>query len=396
MRKTKAAHKAHSAVAYAVKTGKLIKPASCEQCGADKPLEAAHHDYAQPLQVRWLCRTCHRSWDKDRPKGGTVKVTSAAPSIRLAHCGPPEALVAGLSAPSVRLALVHSESTEAVLQKPDIRLALAGGQAERNNTLEKPDVRLAVTGSVTGQEKTVGADKYPFHVDAPEPLAPALLVSYYYLKPFQGARHRYHFRDWVMDSGAFSAHNSGVTINLQEYIDTCKRLLDEDDKLTEVFALDDIGSWQAGLHNTEEMWKQGVEAIPTFHPGKEPWDLLKGYAKDYPKIALGGVVGMPAKQKKYMVEQCFARVWPCKIHGLGMSGENMVMSFPFHSVDASNWELGPCRFGNWKTFGDMSVRGSTQNLRCEVEWHLNLEAKARQKWKPMMDSLGWNAPSAST
>jgi hypothetical protein len=41
----------------------------------------------------------------------------------------------------------------------------------------------------------------------------------------------------------------------------------------------------------------------------------------------------------------------------------------------------------------MSVRGSKQNLRSEVEWHLKLEAKARQKWKPLMDKVGWNAPS---
>lgn len=33
----------------------------CEVCGAPKA-EAHHDDYAQPLAVRWLCRTCHRQW----------------------------------------------------------------------------------------------------------------------------------------------------------------------------------------------------------------------------------------------------------------------------------------------------------------------------------------------
>lgn len=36
--------------------GKLI-PQPCERCGA--PAQKHHEDYAQPLQVRWLCRRCH-------------------------------------------------------------------------------------------------------------------------------------------------------------------------------------------------------------------------------------------------------------------------------------------------------------------------------------------------
>jgi hypothetical protein len=35
-------------------------------------LEAAHHDYSRPLEVRWLCPPCHRAWDSAQPKGGTV------------------------------------------------------------------------------------------------------------------------------------------------------------------------------------------------------------------------------------------------------------------------------------------------------------------------------------
>jgi len=58
--------------------------------------------------------------------------------------------------------------------------------------------------------------------------APALLVSYVYLEPFLKNRTRYHYRDWVMDSGAFSAHASGRAVDLQAYIDTCKRLMESD------------------------------------------------------------------------------------------------------------------------------------------------------------------------
>jgi len=216
---------------------------------------------------------------------------------------------------------------------------------------------------------------------------PSLLVSYYYLDAFLKARPNYQFRSWVMDSGAFSAQNSGKKIDLQAYIECCKEMQARDPLLVEVFALDVIGDWRASLKNYEEMWRQGVEAIPCWHKG-EPWDALMGLAKDYPKIALGGLVGTPAKAKRKIIEQAFARVWPKPIHGFGLCSQDLVLGFPFHTVDATNWELGPCAFGNWHTFGKLSLRGSKQPLRAEVEWHLKLEEDARRRWRREMERIG--------
>lgn len=42
----------------AIKAGKLIKQ-PCEQCGNVK-VQAHHRDYDKPLDVMWLCATCHR------------------------------------------------------------------------------------------------------------------------------------------------------------------------------------------------------------------------------------------------------------------------------------------------------------------------------------------------
>lgn len=60
---------AGQAVRRALKRGYLVRPSTCEGCGKTAvPIEAAHADYANPLAVRWLCRSCHATWDKAKPK----------------------------------------------------------------------------------------------------------------------------------------------------------------------------------------------------------------------------------------------------------------------------------------------------------------------------------------
>ena len=229
---------------------------------------------------------------------------------------------------------------------------------------------------------------------------PAILISFFYWDLFEKTITEYLYRDLALDSGAFSAHMIGATVSIDDYIDLCKRLRDMPEiRLAEVFSLDVIGDWRQSLRNAEKMWKAGIEAIPTFHGG-EPWHVLIGMAKDYPKIALGGVARAKMKVKQKFAEQCFARVWPKAIHGFGYGHEDAVLGFPFHSTDASNWELGPCCFGRWKTFGEMSVRGGSQNLRAEVEFYLALERKARYRWRHEMEEVTkglaeWNSKKRS-
>lgn len=62
-------HRCNVRVQNAIKAGKLVRPETCGECGkSGVVIEAAHSDYSQPLQVRWLCRPCHRRWDRVQPK----------------------------------------------------------------------------------------------------------------------------------------------------------------------------------------------------------------------------------------------------------------------------------------------------------------------------------------
>jgi hypothetical protein len=249
------------------------------------------------------------------------------------------------------------------------------------------DVRLAWGGPLDALAQGLG----PALASAPP--RPALLVSYFYWAPFARERHRYHFRDYSLDSGAFSAHHLGKTVDLAAYTAHCQHLLATDPQCVEVFSLDVIGDWRQSMANLETMWAAGVPAVPVYHVG-EPEHVLRGLARDYPKVSLGGAVGLRKAAKIEWARQCFARIWPARIHGLGFGGEDALMALPFHSVDATNWEMGPCAFGSWKAYGgNLSIRGGQQNLRTEVEWYLRLEQRAKTKWRREMRQLDEEGPT---
>ncbi len=46
-------------VEKALKSGKLVKPLECRNCGSKRKLVAHHDDYGQPLEVKWYCYRCH-------------------------------------------------------------------------------------------------------------------------------------------------------------------------------------------------------------------------------------------------------------------------------------------------------------------------------------------------
>ena len=50
-----------SMLSLAIRHGDLTPPESCNQCGlVDDLIEGHHHDYSKPLEVTWLCRSCHK------------------------------------------------------------------------------------------------------------------------------------------------------------------------------------------------------------------------------------------------------------------------------------------------------------------------------------------------
>ncbi len=42
-----------------VREGRIKRPTNCESCGVACKPNGHHEDYSKPLDVQWLCSTCH-------------------------------------------------------------------------------------------------------------------------------------------------------------------------------------------------------------------------------------------------------------------------------------------------------------------------------------------------
>lgn len=250
--------------------------------------------------------------------------------------------------------------------------------------LTAPTIYLAVHGS----------SKYLPYMDAQH--KPAFLVSYAMMEGWAERRQATYYRRWCMDSGAFSVLYRGATINIDDYIAFCKDQLAADPTLIEIFALDVIRDWRQGLKNVDKMWAAGIPAIPTYHIG-EPEDVLRGLARDYPKIGIGGLGWLKGRTvRRRYAEQVFQRVWPCAMHALALTGEDILSCVPWHSCDASSWVAGP-RYGTWRSYAKGGRRawskasggttGSVYDLRHEVAWYLKCEQRVRFIWQKEMAVL---------
>jgi hypothetical protein len=219
---------------------------------------------------------------------------------------------------------------------------------------------------------------------------PALLVAYPYVNLFKKhtKRNNYRYRDWMLDSGAFSAYNSGKAIDLHEYIDACHQLKDEDEKLKDIIALDVIGSDVGSLKNCIAMKQAGVDAMPVFHIGDD-WGILQEYLDGWSKVGISCRFGEKNADSYKFYDQCFSMGWPKRFHSFGWMTEDVLMRYPLYSADSSSWQMGPLRYGNHRVFGKLSMTHMKQDIRANVDWYLRLENRVQQKWAPLFTKTGW-------
>lgn len=85
---------AHLMVKLALRHGDLIQSDHCQKCGKTHvDLDAHHMDYSRPLDVVWLCRSCHL-YEHPRPNQWTLNNgrSSKAPIVSAYLEGNPQAI----------------------------------------------------------------------------------------------------------------------------------------------------------------------------------------------------------------------------------------------------------------------------------------------------------------
>ncbi len=75
--KTPAATMAHNGLKRALREGSIAKPSTCERCDRDLSddlarLQGHHADYSKPLDVEWLCASCHAQHHRDEARAAGV------------------------------------------------------------------------------------------------------------------------------------------------------------------------------------------------------------------------------------------------------------------------------------------------------------------------------------
>ncbi len=154
------------------------------------------------------------------------------------------------------------------------------------------------------------------------------------------------FIRWTLDSGAFTAYQSGQTIPLEEYMDFCEEHAHLFDHYV---ALDVCENPKATKVNIETMVKRGLKPMAVLTTENSISE-----AKDLASIsnALCVAGGTVQPMKKYSTRIAKVRdvvgpdVW---LHGLGFGRGMKVGSTQINAVDASSWEEG-LRWGNFGYF----------------------------------------------
>lgn len=145
-----------------------------------------------------------------------------------------------------------------------------------------------------------------------------------------------------LDSGAYSALTQGKVIDLDEYI----KFIETNHDAIAVYAnLDVIGDAEGTWKNQKYMEKRGLHPLPVFHAG-EDLEYFYRYLGKYDYICLGGLVGGSNQQLTFWLDSLFEIICDtpdhlpkCKIHGFGLTALDLMLRYPWYSVDSTSWVL---------------------------------------------------------
>lgn len=189
-----------------------------------------------------------------------------------------------------------------------------------------------------------------------------------------------HFKDFILDSGAFTFMNCSIkNVDWNDYLKKYANFIN-DNKIKNFFELD-IDSI-VGYSKVKEYRKElenltGKRCIPVWHRSRGI-DEFFNLCEEYNYIALGGIaIGhiKPSEHKyfSYFIQEAHKR--KTKIHGLGYTSISNLTKYHFDSVDSTTWTTGG-RFGfiykfTGKTLVREKISGGNTGMRISNSYEID-------------------------
>jgi hypothetical protein len=149
----------------------------------------------------------------------------------------------------------------------------------------------------------------------------------------------------MIDSGAYSAWNSGKVIDLEAYLAYCKKLPEEVLKIN-LDVIPETGSSMSeinkcvekGFENYLYLKKHLKNVLPVYHYGEDiSWARRMLEETDYICVSPANDTGEPIKREFF--KYCFSELpTGVKTHTLGYSSIDGLAMFPFFSADSISYK----------------------------------------------------------
>jgi len=155
-----------------------------------------------------------------------------------------------------------------------------------------------------------------------------VLISYATFSPWH-TQYIPTFRSLLIDSGAYSAYNSGKTISVEAYADWSSQW---EGRAVAIAGLDDIkGDWKTSLKNYE------LCGFPTYH-NSDPPELLDDLIEIAKRRGNWLGIGIDGKREgmEGFLKGTMERI-PPEIHVHGWALRRYRWMYRFGSVDSTNW-----------------------------------------------------------
>lgn len=154
------------------------------------------------------------------------------------------------------------------------------------------------------------------------------------------------YKSIIIDSGAFSAWNSGKEVDIEKYIEYAQSL-DPDWTYINLDVIPKTGSTPKEIERCIEKGKENFlyiktklkNVLPVYHYG-EKLSVLKWYMEHTDYIGISPANDTSEKVKREFLNNVFSITRDkIKCHGLGYSSLEGMTKYPFYSVDSISYKM---------------------------------------------------------